>query len=132
MAGKSNYLENHFLEALYDAGTFTEPSTVYLALYSSDPTDADTGTELSGGNYARQALTCGTHITVSGNAATNPADIEFPFSSAAWGNAAYWGLRTASSAGSLLHYGALTPARNVDSSGIQVVIPAGDLDITEE
>lgn len=129
---KSNYLENHFLDALYGGGTFTEPSTVYLALFSSDPGETGGGTELTGGGYARLALTTGTDITVSGSAATNPADIEFPESTGTQGNAAYFGLMTAATSGQLLHYGSLSPARNINAAGIVLRIPAGDLDITED
>lgn len=129
---KSNYLENHFLDALYGGGTFTEPSTVYLALFSSDPGEAGSGAELTGGGYSRLALTTGTDITVSGDTASNPSDIEFPESSGSQGNAAYFGLMTASTGGNLLHYGQLSPARNINAAGIVLRIPAGDLEITED
>lgn len=125
---KSTWMENDVLNTYYGAGA----ATVWLALYSSDPTDADSGTELSGGGYARLELTPGTDITVSGNAATNPNDLEFGESAGSQGNAAYFGLRTASTGGNLLHHGALSPARNVDAAGIVIRIPAGDLDITED
>ena len=129
---KSNYLEAHLLGALYGGGTFTEPSTVWLALYSSDPGETDSGTELSGGGYARLALTPGTDLTVSGNTATNPADIEFAESTGAQGNATHFGLRDAATGGNLLHSGAMSPTRNVDASGITVRVKANQLQITED
>lgn len=132
MAGKSDYLEQHFLTALYGGGTFTEPATVYLALYSTDPGDVDGGTELSGGGYARVALDPGTDLTVSGNAMTNPAEIAFAESTGAQGTAAFFGLRDAATGGNLLHYGALSPARAIDAVGIVLRIPANDLDVTED
>lgn len=134
MAGsKSNWLENHFLDALYGGGTFTEPSTVYLALYASDPTDADTGIELNGGGYARVALTPGTDLTVTGNAMTNANEISFPESTGDQnGPATHFGLRDASTGGNLLHHGSLSVSRAVDSAGITIKVPAGELDVTED
>ena len=57
MAEMSNYLENALLNGTLNATTYTAPAAVYVALYTSDPTDANTGTEVSGGSYARQSVT---------------------------------------------------------------------------
>ncbi len=46
MAEMSNYLENALINVTLRATAYTAPTTVYLALYTSDPTDADTGTEV--------------------------------------------------------------------------------------
>ena len=59
MAEMSNYLENALINATLRNTSYTSPTTTYLALYTTDPTDADTGTEVSGGSYARQAITFG-------------------------------------------------------------------------
>ena len=59
MAEMSNYLENALINVTLRATGYTAPTTVYVALYTSDPTDADTGTECSGTSYARQAVTFG-------------------------------------------------------------------------
>lgn len=48
MAEMSNYLENALINATLRNTSYTSPATVYLALYTSDPTDADSGTEVSG------------------------------------------------------------------------------------
>lgn len=125
---KSNWLENSILKDLYGSGA----STVYLALYSTSPGDSDSGTELSGGGYARKALTPGTHLTVSGNTATNPSAITFNESTGSQGTAAHFGLRTAATGGNLLHYGALSPSQNINAAGITLEIPANSLEITED
>jgi hypothetical protein len=41
--------------------TYTAPATVYVSLWTSDPTDAGSGTEVStsGTSYARQSVTFG-------------------------------------------------------------------------
>ena len=53
MAALSDYLENELLDHALGTGSFTAPTNVYLSLYTTDPTDADTGNELSGNGYSR-------------------------------------------------------------------------------
>jgi hypothetical protein len=47
MANFSNYLETKIVEWLYGVAMPTAPTTLYVALFSSDPTDANTGTEIT-------------------------------------------------------------------------------------
>jgi hypothetical protein len=75
MAEFSNYLENALINAVLRNTTYTSPATVYVSLYTSDPTDADSGTEVSGGSYARTAVTFG---APSNGVSTNSADVTFP------------------------------------------------------
>ena len=53
----SDYLENALLNHVFRGVAYTAPTAIYLALYTSDPTDANTGTEVSSGGYARQQVT---------------------------------------------------------------------------
>jgi len=46
---KSDYLEGKVLDHLLGRTTYTAPATVYVALYTSAPTDSGGGTEVSGG-----------------------------------------------------------------------------------
>lgn len=128
----SDYLENMILDSIFGTGTFSEPATVYVALYTTDPTDADTGTEASGGAYARVGLaTDGSNWTaVNNNTWQNAADIAFPESTAAWGTVTHVGLRTAATGGNLLFSAALATARTVDDAGITIRIPAGSLTVS--
>jgi len=59
MAEMSNYLENALINATLRNTTYTSVATVYVSLWTSDPTDAGSGTEVSGGSYARTAVTFG-------------------------------------------------------------------------
>lgn len=52
MSQLSNYLENKLIDHVLRNTAYTPPATVYLALYTTDPTDADSGTEVSGGGTA--------------------------------------------------------------------------------
>ncbi len=93
MAEMSNYLENALINAVLRNTSYTSPATVYLGLYTTDPTDADTGTEVSGNAYARQSITFG---APSNGVTTNTAAIEFPQATGSWGTVAYVGIRDAS------------------------------------
>ena len=59
MAEISNYLEAAIINATLRNTTYTSPATVYVSLWTTDPTDAGSGTEVSGGSYARTAVTFG-------------------------------------------------------------------------
>ena len=59
MAEISNYLENAIINATLRATTYTSPATVYVSLWTTDPTDAGSGTEVSGGSYARTSVKIG-------------------------------------------------------------------------
>jgi len=72
MAAMSNYLENALVNAVLRNTAYTSPTTVYVGLYTSDPTDANTGTEVAGNGYARQAAT---FATPSNGASTTSANL---------------------------------------------------------
>lgn len=115
MAEMSNFLENALINATLRNTSYTSPATVYLALYTTDPTDADTGTELSGNGYARQAITFG---APSNGVSTNSAAIDFPQATGSWGTVAYVGIRDASTAGNLLYHTALDVSKTIDTGDV--------------
>ena len=82
MAEISNFLENAIINATLRNTTYTSPATVYVGLFTSDPTDAGSGTEVSGGSYARTAVTFG---APSNGTSTNSAAVEFPQATGSWG-----------------------------------------------
>jgi hypothetical protein len=126
MAEFSNYLENALINATLRNTAYTSPTTVYVALYTSDPTDADTGTEVSGTSYARQAVTFG---APSNGVTTNSAAVEFPQAGGSWGTVSYIGLRDASTSGNLLYHTALDAAKTI-STGDVFRIATGSLSVT--
>ena len=121
----SNYLENKVLLHVFDNTAYTSPTTVYVGLFTTDPTDAGSGTEVSGGSYARQSAS----FTVSGNAATTDAAIEFPTATASWGSITHIGIFDALTSGNLLAHSSLTAAKTIESGDV-FRIPSGDIDIT--
>lgn len=115
MAEMSNYLENALINATLRNTSYTSPATVYLALYTSDPTDADTGTEVTGNAYERQSITFG---APSNGVSTNSAAIEFPQATGSWGTVAYVGIRDASTSGNLLFHTALDASKAIATGDV--------------
>jgi hypothetical protein len=126
MSEMSNYLENALINVTLRNTAYTTPTTVYLALYTTDPTDADTGTEVSGGSYARQAITMG---APSNGVSVSSADISFPQCTVSWGTVAFVGIRDALTAGNLLYHSPLTVSKAIDVGDI-FKVAAGSLSVT--
>ena len=122
----SNYLENALINGTLRATSYTAPTTVYVALYTTDPTDADTGTEVTGGSYARQSVT---FASPSNGVTTNSADITFPTATAAQGTVTHMGLRDAVTAGNLLYHTPLDASKTIDLGDI-FKITTGNLSVT--
>lgn len=126
MAEMSNYLENALINATLRNTSYTSPTTVYVSLYTSDPTDADTGTEVSGGSYARTAVTFG---APSNGVSTNDAAVEFPQATGSWGTVGWIGIEDASTGGNLLYHTALDTSKTIDTGDI-FKISIGSLSVT--
>lgn len=115
MAAMSNYLENALINATLRNTTYTSPSTVYVGLFTSDPTDAGSGTEVSGNAYARQAATFG---APSNGASTISSAIEFPQATGSWGTVTHFGIYDALTSGNLLYHGQLTASKAIDTGDV--------------
>jgi len=126
MAEFSNFLENALINATLRATTYTSPATVYVSLYTSDPTDADSGTEVSGGSYARTSVT---FDAPSNGVTQNSADVTFPTATGSWGTVSHIGVHDASTSGNLLFHTPLDTAKTIDSGDI-FKIETGNLTVT--
>jgi hypothetical protein len=120
----SNYLENKVLDHVFGGVAYTAPATLYVGLFTSSPGETGSGSEVSGGSYARQTIA----FTVTGSQASNTAAVEFPTATASWGTITFAAIYDALSGGNLLAYGALTTSKTIDSGDV-FRIPAGDFDI---
>lgn len=121
----SNTFETRVLQFVFTAGAVTRPSAWYLGLFTTAPSEAGGGTEISGGSYARQTVA----FSVTGDTASNSASIEFPEATASWGTITHVAVFDAVSGGNQIAYAALTASKAIDSGDI-LRIPAGDLDVT--
>jgi hypothetical protein len=123
MAELSNYLENKLLDHVLRNVSYTSPTTVYVGLFTTDPTDGNTGSEVSGGSYARQILSV---TTATGGIVTSSADVTFPQATGSWGTVSHIGLLDALSSGNLLMHTPLTTSRLIESGDI-LKISTGNL-----
>jgi len=115
MAAMSNYLENALVNAVLRNTSYTSPTTVYVALFTSDPTDAGTGTECTGSGYTRKSMA---FSSPSNGASSNSSAVEFDQATGSWGTITHMGLFDASTSGNLLFHGALTASKVIDTGDV--------------
>lgn len=127
--------KNKVLDACYGSGRATAmPATVYIALFTGDPTS--TGVELTSGTggYTRTSVANDTThwpLAASGQK-SNGLEIAFPVSTGAWsGTATYWCIMSASTAGEKMDYATLTSPLTVSASGVTARFAPGALQISE-
>jgi len=126
MATFTDYLENELLDHVTGKGSYTMP-TVYVALFTANPTDAGGGTEANYTSYARVTTSGATWAVASGGATSNAAAITFPACTGGSNTITGFGAYDNSSGGNLLWYG--TCSLSV-STGITPEFAIGELDIT--
>lgn len=142
MSALSDFLENKLIDQLFRAQSAPTTSTLYVGLLTAAPSDTGGGTEVSGGDYARVAVTsslanwagtqsAGSTVASSGTGGqtSNNNAITFPTPAAGWGTVTHFGIYDASTSGNLLFYGQLTIAKTINQSDT-VTFPAGSLTIT--
>jgi hypothetical protein len=126
MAGLSTYLKNALVNETLRNTNYVPVTPIYLALYTTDPTVAGTGTEVSTGSYARRTIV---FIAPTLGVTSNSALITFPTSTAAWGTITHFGIKDALTAGNLLYFAPLTTPRTL-VSGDTLTVPIGNIDLT--
>lgn len=133
MGSKSDYLENAVLDHIFGGGDFSRPASLFVALFTTAPTDGGGGVEVSGGSYARaEAVNNPTNWpSAAAGMKNNGTQIVFPTATADWGTIAAFAIMDASSGGNLLYWGAVAPPKVV-ASGDTASFPAGDIEVTED
>lgn len=135
MTNMTDYLERKLLNHCLCNSAYTPPSTVYIALFTADPTDTgdltNEVTTAGGTLYARQAVAFTALTTETTGQTANTAQIEFPEAGAAWGTVTHLGIMDSDveGSGNMLFHGALTTARVVDA-GTQLIFKAAQLTVT--
>lgn len=125
MAALSDYLENALLDHSLGTSSFTAPASVYVALFTTAPTDAGGGTEVTGGGYAREQVV---FAAAAAGRASNTASVEYAVATADWGTVSHLGIFDAATGGNLLYHGAANP--KTIEAGDSLRIQAGNLTIT--
>lgn len=145
-AATSNYFQNKTIDSFFRAQTPVTPATIYIELATSSATAQACGTEVSGGSYARQAVTsalanwAGTQgagtTTASSNATgssgttSNNNAITFPAPTATWGTVVAFCGMDAPTGGNLLFYAPLTTPKTVNNGDAAPSFAAGALTFT--
>jgi hypothetical protein len=125
----SDYLENKIIDFLFRGQTYTPPTTLYIALFTTADNDAGAArVEVSGGSYARVAVTSslanwagtqGAATTVASTGTTgttsNNNAITFAAPTANWGTVQGIGIMDALTGGNELWYGSLATSKTVNS-----------------
>lgn len=107
MSSFTNYLEDRVLNHIFRNTASTAPTTVYMALFTVTPSDTGGGTEVTGGGYARQAVTFG---APSGGIIANTGAVAFTASGASFGTVVAIAIFDASTAGNMLAWDGITSA----------------------
>jgi hypothetical protein len=139
-AALSNYWQNHILDYLIRGQTYTAPTNVYVALSTTTGSASSCGTEVTGGSYARVAVSsalaswagtqgAGTTTASSGTSGqtSNNGAITFASPTANWGTITSFCWFDASSGGNLLLYAPLTVSKTVNNGDAAPSFAAGAL-----
>lgn len=127
MSGFSTYLAQKMVDVTLRAQTWTPPATLYLALFTADPTDDNvTANEVAGAWYTRQA----TGSWSAANPTTNNNQIQFSAVSGGGVTISHWGIYDAVSGGNLLYSDGLTGGPRSLNVGDIFTVAATQLSVT--
>lgn len=135
MSAATNYLEEQLGTHILRTSSFTKPSTIYVALFTTLPGEDGTGgVEVSGTGYARiqHGPSDATWAAPTGGngAFSNAGSIQFGSPSANWGTIVGFGIFDAVSSGNLLLSSALTSNITISDGDPAPAFADGALTIT--
>ena len=122
----SNYLADALIDATVRKTTYTTPTQAYVALYTSDPTKDNTGTEVSGVTYTRLAVTMD---APTDGVTQNTNEMEWAIATTVWGTITHVGIMDTAVAGNLLYFAELIEPKNI-TVGDQFQITPTNLKLT--
>ena len=138
----TDYFENKLIDQLFRGQAYAFPATLHVGLLTAAPTDSTSGTECSGGSYARVGVSCslanwagtqGAASTTASNGTSgttsNNVTVTFPAPTGNWGAVTHWGIWDAASGGNLLMYGALTNSKNINNGDAAPSFAAAQLSL---
>lgn len=135
MSAASNFLENELLDHALrgTAGAYTAPTTLYLALFTSDggleTNDSSSQTEISTSgstNYARETIA---FDAASSGSTSNTSTVTFTAAGANWGTVTHVAIMDQSSGGNVLFHGAVTTSKTIET-GDTFQVSASNLTIS--
>ena len=137
MAAFSDYLETGILDHTLRGNTLPAPSTIYLALFTTDPTDEGIGSEVVDSAYVRQDAAKGGTIASGwtapaesngGSVSSNAKVLQFPPIADTSTTVTHYALYDAQNGGNLLYHGGFTVSKTLDQNDV-LSIDIGGLQI---
>ena len=123
----TNYLADRLVKATVGTVSYTAPTSVYLALYTADPTKAGfSSNEVDQASYNRQKVT---FSSPKNGVANNINQVDWSTATSNWGNVGWISVMDKASGGFMLYFSALDNAKEV-LSGDQFKIDAEKLQLT--
>lgn len=126
MSEMSNYLENALVDHVFRNSALSSPTTVYLALFTDDPAEDASGTEVATGAYAREAVA---FAAPADGVSTNSGVITFTTATANWGTITHFAIFDAVTTGNMLVYSPLDTSKAVNTDDT-AEFAAGNISIT--
>lgn len=134
MSNMSDYLEVQLRAHIFRTASFIKPTELHVSLHTADPADDASGTEVSGGSYARvqrDPLDANwTAASATAGLTDNAAALTFPSPTANWGVVTHFGIWDAASGGNMLIHGALGTPKTINNGDAAPSFATGDLDVT--
>lgn len=128
MGSLSNYAENKWLDHILKTASFTQPTNIYVALSTADPTETGGGlTEPVGNGYAR--VVCNSWAVAASRTTSNSIAVNFAAASGSWGTITHYAIMDAVSGGNMIGYGSLSTPNSVVNGNV-VVFAIGEIDVT--
>jgi hypothetical protein len=107
----TNYLANRLIKATVGSVSYTAPSKVFLALYTTDPTKAGTSSgEVDQVSYTRQEVNFTDPVD---GVCTNDSQINWATATTNWGNVGWVAVLDSSTSGFMLYFTALDNPKTV-------------------
>jgi len=131
MGSLSDFFENVALDSIFgdNHNSALVGGIIQFALYTNDPGEAVSGTEVVGGGYDRVSVTNNTtnFPDAVGGVKTTGVNIMWPEATGTWGTVTHWAAFDADST-EMICYGTLGSSVDPDAGDV-VWIPSGDLTI---
>ena len=115
MANASNYLRSQVGDQWLNGNTVAAPADMYIGLYTDSLAQDGTGTEVTGGSYARKQVSIDSFTDDGVGGFTLNVQLEFVDATANWGTIVSLGVWDASSAGNLIVFDDLQATKTIES-----------------
>ena len=135
MSAASNYLENKVLDHVLRNTAYTQPSSLYLALFNN--TSGSAAANLEAGTLTDEVSTSGTayirktvaFAAASGGTSASSGTVTFDAATDDWGTITHIAVMDAETSGNVLFYGAVTTSKTIET-GDTFQVSSGNLTIS--